>query len=516
MLSRFPTPNRLKGKKKNGAAAPKTENNISGDPNSILKNNTSHSLTKPVAGKAATPAPASGQAISINDVAPVKKPTEQAKTVSWVVKQIRDNQDKYRASEAETRKELINPILTAYGWHLNDPSEVRMEQGTAQPGRPDISLIDPEKKQSIAAIEAKKLGSPELNQKAVHQLTGYSDGSGKTNRIAILTDGDKWVFRRPGQNDDEKPLAEIQLSQDKPEEAMKTLTRVLRPAAIKGEKMEQELNNVKTIVEAAPDHRYNEYVVLDVETTGFSPERDKVIEFGAVKIINGKEVDSMQTFVNPGKPIPKAVKELTHIDDNMVKDAPQFGAVKGDIQRFIGNYPVVAHNASFDHRMLTAEGIQSNSEWYDTMKLSRWLYQDEDRHNLETITKRMGIYEEGTHRADQDARLTGKAFAVMMNDAAHMKADKRASILREASRKGQDPTVALLAGAGQASMRSAVASGPVNQPSTAPSGPPKAPQKPSGGIRPTSNPAPNKMKTMESMNQNVAMRSATKRPIAVK
>ena len=117
-----------------------------------------------------------------------------------------------------------------------------MEQGTAQPGRPDISLIDPEKKQSLAALEAKKLGSPELDQKAVHQLTGYSDGAGKTNRLAILTDGDKWVFRRPGQNDDEKPLAEIQLSQDKPEEAMKTLTRVLRPAAIRGDKMENELD----------------------------------------------------------------------------------------------------------------------------------------------------------------------------------------------------------------------------------------------------------------------------------
>ena len=223
----------------------------------------------------------------------MKKPTEQAKTVSWVVKQIRENQDKYRNSESETREELINPILTAYGWHLNNPSEVRMEQGTAQPGRPDISLIDPEKKQALAALEAKKLGSPEMNQKAVHQLTGYSDGAGKTNRIAILTDGDKWVFRRPGQNDDEKPLAEIQLSQDKPDEAMKTLTRLLRPAAIRGEKMDNELNKIKTVVEAAPDHRYNEYIVLDVETTGFSPERDKVIEFGAVKIINGKEVDSM-------------------------------------------------------------------------------------------------------------------------------------------------------------------------------------------------------------------------------
>ena len=380
-----------------------------------------------------------------------KKPTMQLQAIALIAHRIRTNQNQLRQSESLTRSQLINPILEAYGWKIHDPKQVRMEQGTAQPGRPDISLIDPERNVPITALEAKALGtSPSILQKADSQVSAYMDGAGKTNRLSIITDGDKWIFRRPGQSDHARPLAEVQLSQDKPQEAAQTLTRVLRPSSIMEGKMDNELNNADFLSSSeSPDYTNQTYVVLDVETTGFSPGRDKIIEFGAVKIINGKEVDSMQTFINPERPIPKQIVELTHINDNMVRNAPTFEQARYRINQFIGTSgPVIAHNASFDKRMLQAQGVGNNipdNQWYDTMKLSRRIYNSEKQHNLEAITKRLGIYQEGNHRADVDARMTGKAFALMMENTQKMTDDKRNSLIRETSRRKQTPESSLLA-----------------------------------------------------------------------
>ena len=378
--------------------------------------------------------------------------TLQKKAIALVAQRIRNDQNRYSASEANTRKDLINPILDAYGWNLANPSQVRSEQGTANPGRADLTLIDPERRAPIAQLEAKKLGSPDMT-KAVLQIAQYNDGGGRTNRLNIITDGDKWVFRRPGSSDAEKPLAEVQITQDHPNDSASTLTKLLRPQRIRTGQMDQVLNTMDAGAGSAPALESNVYISLDLETTGFSNKYDRIIEFGAVKFRDGKEIDSMRTLVNPGRNIPDAVQELTGITNADVSTAPRWGQVRRQVDQFIQGHPIIAHNAAFDQRMLNAHGITTSHKWYDTMKLSRRVYPDQPSHSLENITLKLGIHQPGTHRADVDARLTARAFTMLMARANAMTPDKRASLIRETHRRSQTPESRLLQAAGKQPVR---------------------------------------------------------------
>ena len=90
------------------------------------------------------------------------------------------------------------------------------------------------------------------------------------------------------------------------------------------------------------------YVVFDLETTGFSTAANKIIEIGAVKVLNGKITDKFSTFVNPEVPIPYKIEELTSINDNMVLDAPTIEEILPKFLEFSEGCVMVAHNASFD------------------------------------------------------------------------------------------------------------------------------------------------------------------------
>ena len=93
---------------------------------------------------------------------------------------------------------------------------------------------------------------------------------------------------------------------------------------------------------------YDTYVAIDIETTGFSPSADAIIEIGAVLVDNGLVVDSFGTLVNPRRSIPSGVSQLTGITDDMVASAPSIDiAIKGFVD-FIGNYPLVGHSGLQD------------------------------------------------------------------------------------------------------------------------------------------------------------------------
>lgn len=159
-----------------------------------------------------------------------------------------------------------------------------------------------------------------------------------------------------------------------------------------------------------------EYVVLDIETTGFSPNKGgRIIEIGAVRVVKGQIVDTFSTFVNPEIKIPKKITELTGITNEMVKDAPVIGKVLIDFKKFIGNKTIVAHNAPFDWNRFLVDsfskvGVIVENKVIDTKELSKLTFPNEKKHNLKDMCERLGLVNENHHRAINDAKVTAKAF----------------------------------------------------------------------------------------------------------
>ena len=161
------------------------------------------------------------------------------------------------------------------------------------------------------------------------------------------------------------------------------------------------------------------YCVLDLETTGLSFRTEKITEVGIMKIKNGKVIDSFETFVNPEKPIPYKVVEVTKITDDMVKDAPKIDEVFPKILEFVGDSVLVAHNADFDIGFLkynaTELGYKLENTYIDTLRLAKDLFPDYKKYKLGLIAEKLGIKVEVAHRALDDVDTTVKVFNVMLD-----------------------------------------------------------------------------------------------------
>ena len=162
----------------------------------------------------------------------------------------------------------------------------------------------------------------------------------------------------------------------------------------------------------------DEYIVLDIETTGLSFRTEKITEIGAVKVKDGEIVDTFECFVNPEVPIPQKIVEITHITDDMVKDAETIDIVMPKFLEFIGDLKLVAHNADFDVGFLkyNAEnlGLKMDNEYIDSLKLSRQLYPEFKKHKLGIIAEKLGIKVENAHRALDDVKTLVKVFLKML------------------------------------------------------------------------------------------------------
>ena len=162
----------------------------------------------------------------------------------------------------------------------------------------------------------------------------------------------------------------------------------------------------------------DEYIVLDIETTGLSFRTEKITEIGAVKVKSGEIVDTFECFVNPEVPIPQRIVEITHITDEMVKDAETIDKVMPKFLEFIGNLKLVAHNADFDIGFLkyNAEnlGLKMDNEYIDSLKLARQLYPEFKKHKLGIIAEKLGIKVENAHRALDDVKTLVKVFIKML------------------------------------------------------------------------------------------------------
>lgn len=160
------------------------------------------------------------------------------------------------------------------------------------------------------------------------------------------------------------------------------------------------------------------YCVLDLETTGLSAKTEKITEIGIMKIENGEVVDEFCEFVNPEKPIPQRVQEVTHITDEMVAEAPTIDVLFPKVLEFIKGSVLVAHNATFDIGFLKNVannlGYEFDYTYVDTLPLARKLYPELKKHKLGKIAEHLKIKVEVAHRALDDVDTTVKVLKEMM------------------------------------------------------------------------------------------------------
>ena len=156
------------------------------------------------------------------------------------------------------------------------------------------------------------------------------------------------------------------------------------------------------------------FVVFDIETTGFSPDKNKIIEIGAVKVENGAITDRFSTFVNPEVPIPFRIEELTSIKDDMVIDAPKIEEILPEFMKFCEGAIMVAHNADFDMSFIKKncelQGITREFTIVDTVALARILLPNLNRFKLDTVAKALNVSLDNHHRAVDDAACTAEIF----------------------------------------------------------------------------------------------------------
>ena len=164
------------------------------------------------------------------------------------------------------------------------------------------------------------------------------------------------------------------------------------------------------------------YVVFDIETTGLSSTRDKIIEIAAVKIESGAITDRYQTFINPGESLSHFTTELTDITDEMLAPAPFIEEELPKFLEFCKGTVLVAHNALFDIGHIRENANRLNLSFddsmiIDTLNLARYFYSDElKRYNLKALAKFFKVKQEQHHRAEDDAYVTAQIWLLMVAD----------------------------------------------------------------------------------------------------
>ena len=168
------------------------------------------------------------------------------------------------------------------------------------------------------------------------------------------------------------------------------------------------------------------FLVVDVETTGISAwAGDRVTEVAAVFVKGGEVREAFSSLINPGRPIPSFITHLTGIDDAMVRNAPRFAEIAGELAQHMVGRVFVAHNARFDWNFLSAEFDRVTSAPLDsltseqlcTVRLARRFLSHLPRRNLDAVAHHYGVTIEGRHRAMGDARATAHVLVGLLKDA---------------------------------------------------------------------------------------------------
>lgn len=220
-------------------------------------------------------------------------------------------------------------------------------------------------------------------------------------------------------------------------EAMETAKK-LGIKAIYG--MEAYVVNDAMDIAANLKEESDEFVVFDIETTGFSSVNHRIIEIGAVKLKGGEVVDRFSSFVDPGVPVPYKITELTGITDAMVIGQPKISKVIVDFLEFIRGSILVAHNAYFDVGFIRKNakdyGLSFDNPIVDTVPMARFLYRDLKRHKLDVLAKHLGISMGNHHRAVDDAMTT---VSILLKSFEKMK-DMGITSLKELNARSRENT----------------------------------------------------------------------------
>ena len=166
----------------------------------------------------------------------------------------------------------------------------------------------------------------------------------------------------------------------------------------------------------------SDYVVFDLETTGTSYKNDSIIEISAVKVIDGKVVDTFSTLVNPMRPIPYGATAVNGITDDMVKDEPTLEQVLPEFISFIGDMVLVGHNiGKFDMKFIWRDaeellGCTISNDYIDTLPMSRERLPQLVHHKLVDIAAYYSISTDGAHRALNDCIMNQKCYQCLCQE----------------------------------------------------------------------------------------------------
>jgi len=171
-------------------------------------------------------------------------------------------------------------------------------------------------------------------------------------------------------------------------------------------------------------------VALDIETTGLDPEKDAIIEIGAVRFL-GKRVEGEWTkLINPGRRIPPFITQLTGITDQMVLKSPPIQAVIAELRDFVGDSLILGQNIRFDLGFLRRQRILINNDTLDTYEMASVLMPSASRYNLGALVQALGVLLPATHRALDDARATRGVYLRLIEEAEKLPTSLLAEIVR--------------------------------------------------------------------------------------
>lgn len=167
------------------------------------------------------------------------------------------------------------------------------------------------------------------------------------------------------------------------------------------------------------------FVIVDLETTGLSPQKNEIIEIGAIKVENGKIIDTMDIFIKPKVPVSKFITRLTGITNEMLEEGYDIQEGMSKFVDFSKGYTLIAHNAKFDMGFLNSNmnycfNKNLENEYLDTLKISKEMIKGLSSYKLESLANFFNVDYNGAHRAIKDCEITLDVYNNLMQLQADM------------------------------------------------------------------------------------------------